>query len=141
MPQLSPCRVLLIDDDESVRTAMADLLAAWGCPCVTVPCEDTALAAVDRFAPDVIVADYRLRQHRTGREAIDTLRARLGRQVPALIITGDTAVERLREAMDGGVLLLHKPVGALRLQQAIATLLHDEQVSRVGLPQSWVWEI
>lgn len=141
VPQLSPCRVLLIDDDESVRTAMADLLAAWGCPCVTVPCEDTALAAVDRFAPDVIVADYRLRQHRTGREAIETLRARLGRQVPALIITGDTAVERLREAMDGGVLLLHKPVGALRLQQAIATLLHDEQVSRVGLPQSWVWEI
>lgn len=120
---LAGARVLLIDDDEGVRTAMGELLEAWGCDSRAVPCEDAALAALASFVPDVIVADYRLRQHRTGRQAIATLRAHLGWSVPALIITGDTAAERLREAVESGVLLLHKPVGAQRLHQALSKVL------------------
>ena len=140
-PALTGRRVMLIDDDESVRTAMADLLAAWGCPCVTVPCEDSALAALSQFEPEVIVADYRLRHHRTGREVIVALRNAIGRDVPALIITGDTAAERLREAVDCGVLLLHKPVGALRLQHALARVLAEAGATNQPLLPSWAWEI
>ena len=46
--------------------------------------------------PDVIVSDYRLREQRTGAEAIAAVRALLENTLPALLITGDTAPERLR---------------------------------------------
>ena len=60
--------------------------------------------------PDVVISDYRLRGQRTGAQAIGELRKLLGAPVPALIITGDTAPERMREAMSTGVPLLHKPL-------------------------------
>ena len=70
-------------------------------------------------APDVLISDYRLRSQRTGAEAIAEVRSLLGRVVPALLITGDTAPERLREALSVGVPLLHKPLTPGDLHQAI----------------------
>ena len=60
---------------------------------------------------------------RTGAEAIAALRAELQRPVPALLITGDTAPERLREAQATGVKLLHKPVLPNDLYRAMMEVL------------------
>jgi signal transduction histidine kinase/ActR/RegA family two-component response regulator len=130
-PDLGGLRVLLVDDDETVRLAMCDLLASWGCECVAVASGDEAVAALSQFEPDVLLADHRLRSHRTGLQAIDAVRGRLGRVIPAAIITGDTAPERLQEAHDSGLPLLHKPVSADRLQ---ATLLSLWRQTGEGLP-------
>lgn len=46
-----------------------------------------------------------------------------GSQLPALLITGDTAPERLSEAQETGVMLLHKPVAPNELYRAIAQVL------------------
>ncbi len=121
-PELSGLRVLLIDDDETVRGSMSDLLAAWGCWCEAVPSGEEAIRVLDRFEPDVLLSDYRLRSHRTGLEAVHVVRAHLGRELPAAIITGDTAAERLREADASGLALLHKPVPAERLQAVLFSL-------------------
>jgi signal transduction histidine kinase/ActR/RegA family two-component response regulator len=121
-PDLSGLRVLLIDDDETVRTAMADLLANWGCWCEAVPSGEEAVRVLERFEPDVLLADYRLRSHRTGLQAVEAVRAWMGRDIPAAIITGDTAAERLREADASGLPLLHKPVPADRLQAVLFSL-------------------
>lgn len=121
--RLTGVRVLLIDDDEAVRIAMAELLTAWGCWCEAVASEAEAVALIAGFEPDVVLADFRLRDHRTGREAIDAVRARSGRAVPAIIITGDTAADRLRAAVGSGMTLLHKPVGSAQLQRALAQAL------------------
>jgi signal transduction histidine kinase/ActR/RegA family two-component response regulator len=121
-PELGGLRVLLIDDDETVRGAMADLLATWGCRCETAPSGEEALALLDSFEPDVVLADYRLRSYRTGLQALEAVRERLGREIPAAIITGDTAAERLREAHASGLALLHKPVPAERLQAVLFSL-------------------
>jgi CheY-like chemotaxis protein len=67
---------------------------------------------------DVIVADLRLRQNESGIETVRALRARVG-EVPALLVTGDTAPERLREATASGLPLLHKPVFADALRTAM----------------------
>jgi CheY-like chemotaxis protein len=64
-----------------------------------------------------------LRDHRTGPQAIEAVRARLGRAVPAIIVTGDTAADRLRTAVGSGMTLLHKPVGSVLLQRALAQAL------------------
>lgn len=124
-PDLSGLRVLLIDDDETVRAAMSDLLASWGCWCEAVSSSEEALSVLGTFEPDVLVADYRLRSYRTGLQAVQAVRARMGREVPAAIVTGDTAAERLREADASGLALLHKPVPADRLQAVLFSLWRD----------------
>lgn len=121
---LAGLRVLLIDDDESVRVAMAELMTAWGCSCAVAGSEDEAVGLLGHFTPDVVLADFRLRDHRTGPEAIEAVRRRSGRAVPAIIVTGDTAADRLRTAVGSGITLLHKPVGAVPLQRALVQALH-----------------
>jgi CheY-like chemotaxis protein len=71
---------------------------------------------------DIIIADFRLRQHENGIDTVRRLRARLG-QVPALLVSGDTAPERLREAQSSGLALLHKPVSADKLTQSMLAAL------------------
>jgi signal transduction histidine kinase/ActR/RegA family two-component response regulator len=135
-PELSGLRVLLIDDDETVRAAMSDLLATWGCWCEAVASGEDAVRILERFEPDVLLADYRLRSHRTGLEAVHTVRAHMGREVPAAIITGDTAAERLREADASGLTLMHKPVPADRLQSVLFSLWRETPASQPGEPES-----
>jgi len=131
-PDLSGLRVLLIEDDDAVRAAMGDLLATWGCWCEGVGASEDAIILLDQFDPDVVLTDYRLRSHRTGLQALEAVRARMGRPVPAALITGDTAPERLREAHDSGLTLLHKPVPAERLQAVLFSLWREASANEAG---------
>jgi signal transduction histidine kinase len=124
-------RVLVIDDEEPVRVGMQALLHSWGCVCHTADELSSALQCVALLPmdqqPEVILADYRLREGATGGQAISALRAYLTLRghdapLPAIIITGDTAPERLREARSTDATLLHKPVSATALQQALIQL-------------------
>lgn len=116
--------VLVIDDDAVIRHATAEVLGSWGCRTLTAESTEDALARIEcaSFVPDVIIADYRLREGRTGSEAIAAVRKAAGSHIPALILTGDTAPERLREASASQYLLLHKPVHPGRLRSALAGL-------------------
>lgn len=125
--RLDGLRVLVIDDDPAIRQAMAELLAAWDCDCRPAESEDEALALLDTFTPDLILADYRLRGHRTGHEAIAAIRERTSQALPAIIITGDTAADQLRNVHAGGTALLHKPVVPGELHSAIGALLRGSE--------------
>lgn len=124
-PSLNGLRVLVIDDDQEIRGAMAALLESWQSVCLAVESEEDALAALGSYQPDLLLADYRLRGERTGQDAMMAIRARLGRAIPTVIITGDTAPDRLRNVHAGGAALLHKPVVALQLHTAMTALLRD----------------
>ncbi len=113
-------RVLVIEDDEFVRRAMLTLLRDWGCECVGASDVEEALEQASNLRPQVIVSDYRLREGRTGVQAIAAVRQTMGEDLPALLITGDTAPDRLREAMASGVALFHKPVWPSQLYQGLA---------------------
>jgi two-component system, sensor histidine kinase len=91
--------------------------------------EARALARV--HPPDLVISDYRLRELRTGGEAIAELRAEFGARLPAVLITGDTAPERLREARSLGIPLLHKPVSRAQLHRRLVSVL-----ARSALPSS-----
>jgi signal transduction histidine kinase/CheY-like chemotaxis protein len=116
--------VLIIDDEPTICQAMEGILAHWGCRVLSAESAREALLRLNQenFAPDAIVVDYRLREGLTGSEAISEIRNAIGRHIPALIVTGDTAPERLREANASGYLLLHKPVQPARLRTALARL-------------------
>ena len=111
----SPLRVLVIEDELHVQEAMTVLLQSWGHEVVTVAAEDEALA-IPPPAPDVIIADYRLREDRTGIDAIRRVNDRWGTLIPSLVVTGDTSPDRLRQAQASGFAFLHKPVSPGKLR-------------------------
>ena len=117
-------RVLVIDDDDAIRAGMRQLLTAWGCECDVADSIEEALALARLRPPGLVISDYRLRELRTGAEAIAALRAEFGQALPALLITGDTAPQRLREARASGVPLLHKPVSPNQLYHGLVCVLH-----------------
>lgn len=121
--QMLNVRVLVIDDDERVRAGMKHLLCEWGCECQVAESIEEALDLARNHPPDVVVSDYRLREQRTGVEAIAALRQLTGEALPALLITGDTAPDRLREAQASGIPLLHKPVSPSQLYRGLVSVL------------------
>src|SRR5262245_15378101 len=126
-------RVIVIDDDALVLDGMRGILQSWGCRVQTAASGDAALAglAKDGGSPDLIISDSRLADGESGVETIERLRAAVGAPIPAFVITGDTAPERLREARAGGFLLLHKPVSPMALRTTLNRLLkaHDARVA------------
>jgi len=127
---LAGVHVLVIDDDEAVLSAMAHLLRSWGCVVTTADSIEQATAQARQSPPEAVLSDYRLRGQQTGLQAIATLRSVLGSHLPALMVTGDTAPERLRETLGGGVPLLHKPVAPDQLYQTLASLLAETGAAR-----------
>ncbi len=114
---LQDLRVLIIDDESSVLEALQVLLAGWGCQVIMARSLDEARAALAECdaPPDAIISDYRLRDDVNGIEAIAEIEKLVGEPLPAILITGDTAVKPT-EADSGGYRILHKPVQPARLR-------------------------
>ncbi|WP_369858310.1 response regulator [Acidovorax sp. 69] len=120
-------KVLAIDDDEAVRMGMQSLLQSWGCQCMTAESSAHALEVLEDVTPDIIITDFRLRHEETGKHVLQALRAYLGAPVPAIIMTGDTSPQRLRDAQSTSALLLHKPVSTGQLRDAMVQLITRPQ--------------
>lgn len=128
--RLTGAHIVIVDDDAIVRDAMVALLTAWGCVCRTFEGPDEALSHLPaESVPDILICDYRLRDGRTGAETIAMLRRHWGRAVPAMLVTGDTAPLRMREALESGVPLVHKPVRPELLRETLEALrTHDHSL-------------
>jgi signal transduction histidine kinase/CheY-like chemotaxis protein len=118
-PSMPMCHVLVLDDEAAVRAGTAALLQRMGCEVSLAACVDEALAITQGRAPDLVLADLRLREQESGITAVQRLRQQHP-NLPAIIITGDTAPDRLRQAQAAGLPVLHKPVAADALMRAIA---------------------
>jgi signal transduction histidine kinase/CheY-like chemotaxis protein len=113
--------ILVIEDDTILRASFAMMLGIWGLTPNTARSGTDALELVaGGYRPDAIVADYRLTDGMTGIEAISRIRKIVGRTIPGLIVTGDTAPEG--ETIDV-YRILHKPVGAEEFFQVLVDML------------------
>ncbi len=117
-------RVLVLDDDHAILDAMQRLLSRWGLDVVLARSVDDALrSAAQAPAPQILLVDYRLAGKVTGIEAVSRLREALAAPVPAVLLTGDTAPDRLRQAEQSAIPLLHKPVQPARLRAVMRSSL------------------
>jgi len=116
-------RVLVIDNEAPVRDATQMLLASHGCEVMTATGTRDAVLKCLVSRPDIVLVDFRLHEGDDGITAVNSLRA-LMPGLPALLVSGDTAPERLREAHEAGLTLLHKPVLAEQLLSAIRLALN-----------------
>jgi CheY-like chemotaxis protein/anti-sigma regulatory factor (Ser/Thr protein kinase) len=118
--------VLVLDDEAAVRQAMQLLLASHGCVVTVAASTREAVLKCMQLRPDILLTDLRLAGADDGLTAVRSLRNALP-GLPAVLISGDTAPERLREAQSLGLVLLHKPVLEQQLLDAIRTALAQQQ--------------
>jgi CheY-like chemotaxis protein len=132
--------VVVIDDDAFVLDSTRGLLESWGCSVTTAASESAALAALAEHGqrPDLIISDYRLSNGKTGIEVIGRLHGVFGADIPAFLISGDTAPEGLREASASGYHLLHKPVPPMTLRAMVSRYLREQRAADRGTEAAMV---
>jgi two-component system, sensor histidine kinase len=126
--------VLVIDDEAAVREAMDALLTGWGYAVLTAASGDEALTEIDqgKVSPRIVICDYRLRGDENGITVIRRLQAECKQPIPAVLITGDTAEDRLIEARASGLVLLHKPVHNSKLRAVIVNSMRASNQADVA---------
>lgn len=114
-----PAPVALVDDDDDLRTATAQLLTLAGHAVREFPAAEPALAALTRDFPGVIVTDIRM-PGMSGLELFRTLHAR-DAELPVILVTGHGDVDMAVSAIKAGAWdFLAKPFGPDALLAAVA---------------------
>ncbi|SMH62416.1 PAS domain S-box-containing protein [Azospirillum lipoferum] len=118
---------VVIDDDVIVLTGLRTIFEEWSYDVVMAGSTDQALERLEsiRRAPDIIVADYRLRDRKVGTEAIVRIRERAGRPIPGIILTGEIGTECEREAAALGLAVVHKPITPRQLRGIVQRLIGE----------------
>lgn len=116
-PDVPKPAVLIIEDDAAVRDALELVLSLEGYPTRTA---DSPTVALETFAShgaeiDVVVSDFHLGPGKNGLELLEEMREIAGRDLPAVILSGDTSPVLSRIATVSRVTLLRKPVDARQL--------------------------
>ncbi len=110
---VSQPRVLVVDDEESVRDAFADALEDLPYKVETVSGGEEALAKVKSSPADLIFLDLKMPEM-DGVEVLHHIRE-MDKTVPIYIVTAfhGEFLERLQAAEEAGLAfqLLHKPIG------------------------------
>lgn len=117
--KLSDGHILVVDDDHAVLNATRHLLDQWGykATCVATAEEALETVAIDSTKFSFALLDYRLPNDWNGVRLFTELRNLLGRELPSILLTGDTSVDELREVKDSGLPVLHKPIDTSELYQ------------------------
>ncbi len=125
---LTGLKVLILDDEYAILDAMQSLLHDWSCITKAFANHNDAISCLveENFSPDLILSDYRLEENFSGVDAIESMRVCLGRQVPAILISGDTDPKLLDQLKNEDFYLLHKPVKAGKLRNTMRKVCAPE---------------
>lgn len=129
-PLLEGAFVVVVENDESSRLAMENLLSRWSCQVVSAGSIEeivSALGEIER-TPDLVIADFHLGRGGHGIDAIREVASRFAQDVPGLIVTADHDPEIARLASKTGYALLIKPVEPAELRALMSHLLSPAKV-------------
>lgn len=115
--RLGGFRVLVVDDDPTVRESTARLLARWGYTVRACARAQDALGLDDRF--DFLICDHDTGEAMSGGEPIARLRTRSERDIPAAIITGSFLGADADRWRGRAVTILAKPVRPAQLRSVL----------------------
>ena len=110
--------IIVLDDDDTLRHALRERLREWGAfVSVAASLEDLEEVLQRVMSVDLLLTDHRLRDG-DGLQAIGLARQHHVK-LPAVVITGDTGAEPLRQLQHSDVPVLHKPFQSDELLQAL----------------------
>jgi len=127
MTAVTPARVLIADDEESIRFVLREALEEDGCEVVDVDNGDAAFDALAAGEFQIAFVDIRM-PGLTGLELLDRLRA-MGSQTAVVIITAQNTFENAVEAMRRGAFeYLVKPFGIADVKALAGKALRARQL-------------
>ena len=112
----------LVDDDAIVLMGLHAILSEWGYRVISAGSADLLLDRLEEqdVRPDIVIADYRLREGRVGTEAVLRVRERFAdNTLPGIILTGETGPDCHVDAARHGFRVVHKPVTPRQLTAAL----------------------
>jgi CheY-like chemotaxis protein len=116
-------RLLVVDDEPRFRDYLTRILASDGHEVRAAADEAGALASVEAFEPDLLIADWMLRSGVDGLELACGLRRRFP-DLATIVITGHPAEAVRRRVASGEVAaLLEKPFRTEALRDAVQRAL------------------
>ena len=108
-------KVLVVEDNPVITTAMASLLRNEGYESVNFHQASPALEYVREQSPDAALVDIHL-PDRSGLEICDELRRTCGQDLPIIVVSGDSSMEMLKTLSGKGAThFFSKPVNAATL--------------------------
>jgi DNA-binding NtrC family response regulator len=128
-------RVLIVDDEETQRSALAMMVSSWGFVTETAGDGEEALARLSAFPANVILTDLMM-PNMDGKQLLHHLQEQ-GSAIPALVITAfgnlETALETIHDL--GAFWFLEKPIQPrelrLLLERAAAQSRLAERATRL----------
>jgi CheY-like chemotaxis protein len=123
----APRRILVADDEPSIRDLLRTVLSLWGYGVRLCPDGAEALAAASEQGIDLLLVDF-LMPEANGLDVLAQVRAS-GSRVPAILMSGHFPKDTARICRElGDVDMLEKPFSLADLKSAVA--------SRLGPPKS-----
>jgi len=120
-------RVLIVDDEPNIVASLEFLMARQGYDTLVVGDGDEAIAAVERFRPDLVLLDVML-PGRDGFEVCQQLRASGNDAVKILMLTAKgREAEAAKGLAVGADAYVTKPFSTRELVANVARLLGDAQ--------------
>lgn len=116
---------LAIDAMKRLLNALLDISKLESGAVKPQPCVFPLKRLFAREHPDIdlLVSDYHLKENQTGLDVITAIRDTLARNIPAILVTGDTSTAIRKLPRDAGLRLASKPIDADELLTLIPELL------------------
>lgn len=128
--------ILVIEDDPEVRDLLRLFLQGDGHRIASAPDGIAAMEMVTKGAvrPDLILSDYNLPNGMDGVQVTVKLRTFLGRQIPAIVLTGDISTDSSLTISSANCLKINKPVKLHDLRNVVQSLLPPAAAVRAPPP-------
>ena len=126
MPKAANLRVLVVDDQRSMRALVRSSLAQLGCAqCLEAEDGDEALQRISTYMPDLVISDLNMPKL-DGREALSAIKADPSlRSIPVIVLTTSKSEEDVFRSYDLGVnSFITKPVSFEGLVEVVRILGH-----------------
>ncbi|WP_271272688.1 ATP-binding protein [Aliamphritea hakodatensis] len=121
--------LILVENDPQVLQAMSQMLSRWGC-CVEAfhgPEDLTPQRLAGMAGPLALITDFHLDKNTTAEQVVGLVRQAFSADLPAIIVTADTASEPREAAARLNASLLTKPVRPGKLAALLRQLLRQSQ--------------
>ena len=123
-----PLRILIVDDDASIRASLSEALAEQGAQVATAEDGAAALALLDRFSPELVLSDVRMPEI-GGLMLLQAIRERRP-SIDVVLMTAYDDMGTIASAMRGGAIdFLVKPIGLDQLLDLPSTSSSSRSVS------------
>ncbi|MFT2090443.1 PAS-domain containing protein [Paraglaciecola sp. 2405UD69-4] len=113
---LAQLKILCVDDISENLDAISTLFKKWNIQNHCVQTTQQALEIADTFSPNALLIDYQLSTSENGLQLIKNLRDKMGKALPAILVTANQEQTLLEQCKKQNVEYLSKPIKPAKLR-------------------------